>query len=338
MSDWMKDCFYGRLDKIKKHLEEEPRLLDRRESLLRLNGLMHVIQGFRLGVGQIQSSEHLECVNYLLKKGTPVDCKDFLGHTPLHQCTGAFGNKSLFKIAKCLLEKGADINIENRFGCSPLVEPAFALNMDCVNWLLENGADPIKAKLNGVSLYEDSRKIPPLRAAMDKHVKKKKQEAFKEGSYRSCGVCKKKTHKRCTGCFLSWYCTKECQESAWKDHKDECKRTQSEYVKIELKQHNYNTLVSFTDHSTVSYIPSTKLRGRSNFVVKIQVGEGDMLVYNEGKTICGSIVPEMACYQEVLDNIKEHGVVGRKAYFYATWKEGEGLKINVKRVQPPETW
>merc|ERR1712027_29930 len=93
MSKWMKDCFYGKLDKIKIHLEE----------------------------------------------GTPVDSKDFLGHTPLHQCTGAFGNKNLCKIAKILLEMGADINIENRFGCSPLVEPSFALNMYCVNWLLDNG-------------------------------------------------------------------------------------------------------------------------------------------------------------------------------------------------------
>ena len=112
MSPWMKDCYHGRLDKIKEHLEIEPRLLDRRESLLRKNGLMHVIQGFRAN----QSAEHMECVRYLVEKGTPVDCKDILGHTPLHQCTGTYGTKELCEIAKYLLDKGADINIENRFG------------------------------------------------------------------------------------------------------------------------------------------------------------------------------------------------------------------------------
>ena len=348
MSDWMKDCFYGRLDKIKKHLEEEPRLLDRRESLLRLNGLMHVIQGFRLGVGQIQSSEHLECVNYLLKKGTPVDCKDFLGHTPLHQCTGAFGNKSLFKIAKCLLEKGADINIENRFGCSPLVEPSFALNMDCVNWLLENGADPFKAKtVAGQNLYEGSRSIPPLRDSVDKYLseiaKQKKQEATNEGAIRSCAVCKNEAHNRCTGCFLSWYCTRECQLSGWKDHKKECKETQGEYISFKLVQQNFTTLISRKGDSKISTFNATGgvPSGRSHFVVKIQAGEGFMLVYNEKRTICGNISRDMPYYREVREQIREHGVAGGlKAYFYAkwNWKEGEGLKINVKRVQPPETW
>ena len=52
----------------------------------------------------------------------------------------------------------------------------------------------------------------------------------------------------------------------------------------------------------------------------------------------GTISREVPYYREVLDQIRKHGVVGLNAYFYATWNEGEGLKINVKRVQPPETW
>ena len=187
MSEWMKACYYGRLDEIKKHLEKEPRLLDRRESLLRMNGLMHVIQGFRQsesssleylkrkpGFEHITFSEvdHVKCLRYLLEKGTPIDCKDFLGHTPLHQCTGALGTKGLCKLAKCLLDAGADINIENRFGYAPLIEPSIALNMDCVNWLLQNGADPFKATyFTGETLYKVSRTNPPLRESVDRYLK-----------------------------------------------------------------------------------------------------------------------------------------------------------------------
>ena len=342
MSEWMKDCYYGRLGKIKRHLEEEPRLLDRRESLLRLNGLMHVIQGYR----QNQSSEHLNCVKYLLEKGTPVDSKDFLGHTPLHQCTGAFGTKSSLKIAKILLEKGADINIENRLGCSPLVEPAFALNMDCVNWLLENGGDPVKAKsVAGQTLFEGSRSIPPLRESVDKYLselaKKKKEEASNQESYKRCAVCKKETLKRCSGCFLSWYCSKECQLSGWEDHKQECKERKAEYVSFKLQQANFSSLISRKDDSvsTFNATGGTPI-GKSHFLVKIQAGEGNLVVYNEKKTVCGLITQEMPYYRDLREQIREHGVMGLKAYFYAkwNWKEGEGLKINVKRVQPPETW
>ena len=89
MSEWMKGCFNGNLDKIKEHLEKEPRLLDRRESLLRMNGLMHVIQGFRQSESvcleqcreagykdmKFSSDNHMDSLRYLLEKGTPVDCK-----------------------------------------------------------------------------------------------------------------------------------------------------------------------------------------------------------------------------------------------------------------------
>ena len=63
-----------------------------------------------------------------------------------------------------------------------------------------------------------------------------------------------------------------------------------------------------------------------------------MMVYNEEKTIFGLITPDMIVYEELLLTIREEGVLGVVAYFYAFWEDGAGLKINVKRVQPPEIW
>ena len=190
----------------------------------------------------------------------------------------------------------------------------------------------------GTSLYEAHLPAPIGDKINEYLSKQSKQKAFKEGSYRSCVVCKKKTYKRCTGCFLAWYCSKVCQESGWKDHRKECKETQSEYMSFKLTQHNYTTLVNWRGNSATCFNPSTKLSGKTHFTVKIQAGKDNMLVYNEEKTICGNITPDMQFYQELLDNIRERGVMGLKAYFYAKWSEGEGLKINVKKVQPPELW
>ena len=39
-----------------------------------------------------------------------------------------------------------------------------------------------------------------------------------------CGHCNKVTTKRCTGCYVSYYCSKECQRAEWKLHKITCKQ------------------------------------------------------------------------------------------------------------------
>ena len=64
-----------------------------------------------------------------------------------------------------------------------------------------------------------------------------------------------------------------------------------------------------------------------------------MLVYNEKRTIFGFISREMKFYHDVLRVIRTRGVLGVRAFFYAFWdEEDKGLRINFKRVQPPETW
>lgn len=41
-----------------------------------------------------------------------------------------------------------------------------------------------------------------------------------------CGHCTKPTRTRCAGCHVLYFCSKECQKSAWSEHKAECKQFQ----------------------------------------------------------------------------------------------------------------
>ena len=47
MSQWSVDCYEGKLVEIKKHLAQNPNLLQQRESTLRMGGLHHIIAGAR---------------------------------------------------------------------------------------------------------------------------------------------------------------------------------------------------------------------------------------------------------------------------------------------------
>jgi hypothetical protein len=271
LSEWMKDCYSGDIAKVKAHLKCQPKLLDRRESLLRCNGLLHVILGSRyLGSGKPELSvtpkittRHFECVKFLLEQGTHVDCRDFCGYTPLHHCTGVFGNERSLKFAQYFVAQGADVNARNRFGATPLFAPVMSDNYSCFDWLLENGADPNLTDNYGKSVLK---LIPLTQATFRKRLtmysmkkgKEERMEAQEKGTYRTCIICTSKTElmKRCASCYLVWYCSVECQRAGWKDHKRDCKETQSMYISVKLEQSNYATnwsnVVSYT--SCIIYV------------------------------------------------------------------------------------
>ena len=47
ISQWVRDCYNGDLRAIKSQVATDPTLLEKRESVLRLSGLFHVISGAR---------------------------------------------------------------------------------------------------------------------------------------------------------------------------------------------------------------------------------------------------------------------------------------------------
>ena len=191
---------------------------------------------------------------------------------------------------------------------------------------------------------------------MTKLCREKREEAIAAGSLRRCSHCRKKTSKKCSGCYIVYWCGTECLKSGWEDHREGCRATRAEYETFELKPSRYSLdELAYRDHDFDGNIHPwlcKKPPGSLHFSVKIQApfkvlrehddeGAKDkgMLVYNEKRTIFGFISREMEFYHDVLRAIRTRGVLGVRAFFYAFWdEEDKGLRINFKKVQPPETW
>ena len=160
LSSWLKVIFSGDYDEFLKMVEKAEAegklqdLLNRRESMLKINAIFHVIIGARFlaeehdvrgdtdlrfynqytdpesfyGETRQQArktlnvkNEHMKIFDKLLSLGVDVNVRDMAGFTPLHHCLARQGNKVTFKMAEKLIEAGANANAKNRFGENPLL-------------------------------------------------------------------------------------------------------------------------------------------------------------------------------------------------------------------------
>merc|ERR1719318_23018 len=110
--------------------------------------------------------------------------------------------------------------------------------------LLELGADPDIKDQDAVSCRYMATylpKISKLFSQADKRsAKKTRADAKVEagGSLRLCKVCGvDDDNKRCTGCYMVWYCGQKCQADDWSAHKQGCKETKAQYKKVVLVEH-----------------------------------------------------------------------------------------------------
>ncbi|WP_218814682.1 ankyrin repeat domain-containing protein [Rickettsiella endosymbiont of Dermanyssus gallinae] len=97
---------------------------------------------------------YLDSVKYLVEAGAPVAIKDEYGNEPLH--FAVLTNRVL--IVKYLLENGANVNAVDKEG-KTLLELAFIINVvqvnvDIVEFLIENGADVLKKNNHDSVLHQ----------------------------------------------------------------------------------------------------------------------------------------------------------------------------------------
>jgi len=374
LSEWMKSLYYGNysavLEKINQTSSEDlPNLLENRESLLNVSSIFHVVIGARTLCGDIADlrnknytktknhADHLSCFFKLLEHGVRVDARDVAGHTPLHHCLTIYANDVTKKMAKILLKRGVDPNVKNMFGATALFEPTMNMQLDSIELLLKYGADLNLADNDGITCYKLGMANPKVLELFSKSVRsmaKTKRKELKEeagGSLRACSVCaEEKDTKRCMGCYLVWYCGPDCQKLNWDQHKDPCKETKKKYVPVLLKTKMKDKVFTAWNMASGKVSLTKELGGtpkKMNFMVKVQVPLSEncpvhkpLYVYNKERSCQGFLFREgnENVYQLLKEKVEREGFKGLKGFFYATWEENRGLKINASDIQVVETW
>ena len=160
-SDWFMAAFLGNYQDFMEIIgnmseAEIARLLKRREGYMQYNAIFLPILGARILWGeefgaipdqQFENGirlQHNRCFRMnmkMLKKlvdlGADVNVHDLAGYTPLHHCLTGSGNSYTMEMAEFLLDNGANVNAVNRFGAPPLSECIMAQNLDFIKLLIK---------------------------------------------------------------------------------------------------------------------------------------------------------------------------------------------------------
>jgi ankyrin repeat protein len=110
----------------------------------------------------------IEIARLLVKNGADVDLIDKYGITPLHIAV----RYNIPDLVSLLVEKGADVNIENDYGFTPLILAVHLNNVEMVRLLVEEGVDVNIKNVSGVTALDLAIKLKRKEIAdfLRKHV------------------------------------------------------------------------------------------------------------------------------------------------------------------------
>jgi len=259
LSSWLRVIYSGDYDSMMKMLEDKSeaeikRMIARRESLMNVSAIFHVVVGARAlaekhpDLAEVQKlsernltvkNEHIKILEKLISLGADVNVRDVAGFSPLHYCAQIHGNKTTLKMAEILIKAGAKVDAQNRFGSTPLMDSTIALRYNLVKFFTKHGADMFLKDHDGSSAFSLSQWNSKMLEIFSEERKKKaskERERLRElagGSFSNCSVCgSTENTKMCTGCFFVWYCGSKCQKENWGEHKEDCKVCVAEYTLI----------------------------------------------------------------------------------------------------------
>lgn len=183
-------------------------------------------------------SEYVSIVRYLaLEAKVPVDSYDLSGTTTFMY---AISTKPYWdsEIGNIMIEAGANVNHQNRYGCTAGHEIAMArdyspkgkkMTTDALRFFIEKGGDINIADGDRVTARQIAETVlhhlPELKPLLTG------AQISGSGSVtRTCAACSKEESgrdtrlKSCAKCHTTLYCSRECQKNDWKKHKKVCAR------------------------------------------------------------------------------------------------------------------
>ncbi|KAM4851727.1 fibronectin type 3 and ankyrin repeat domains protein 1 isoform 2-T2 [Thomomys bottae] len=100
---------------------------------------------------------HCPVIEWMIKEGCEVDVMDTgSGWTPLMRVSAVSGSQ---KVASILIDAGANVNVRDKDGKTPLMVAVLNNHEQLVQLLLDRGADPSVKNENVVSLLEERKKL-----------------------------------------------------------------------------------------------------------------------------------------------------------------------------------
>jgi hypothetical protein len=267
-----------------------------------------------------------------------------------------------------LLEKGADADVQSIYGTVALHDACMNQNLEEIDILLKHGADPHICDNDGTSPYAFVQQFKRMLAVFDKYLKK-------PISKKVCSKCHSRIgNKRCGGCRVVFYCSKECQTSHWFEHKKACKLSQKSHKRLKIsKQVEFESCFSDVReallHNMQYAIPSNKpepvvdldvlLEHRKNWdkngnlILKLQIRSSDsgsifepieesgpILTYDEAKSIFCYLSKTELDGPAVVNLLIQNGIGKSKAYFYAYLEEDkpDEIVIITDPMLPAQPW
>lgn len=306
--------------------------------------------------------QHSDLLKYLISRGLPVDVPDIVGFTALaHAVMNQFPQVDL---ARVLLEAGANVNYQNRYGEVALFGAFQHNNTTAIDLLCEFGADLDIKEADGISPMSFYLQCgPQVTATIRKWINKRSGDKAPRVE-KKCDNCGKDDLglKNCAKCRVARYCSVECQRAAWPIHKKTCQPfSASNTITIKPFYETHGLIAptsTFTrnafgiptppipsSHQRSAHIPKGLLSESKNLVIKVQVplnlstgttgaSRGNLLIYSKKRDFVCAVRRSdgPTAYDRISNVIRTRGVGGAKAYFAAELKSKDELVVKVSEV------
>ncbi|KAJ7280376.1 ankyrin repeat-containing domain protein [Mycena rebaudengoi] len=357
--------FTGTLDEVKKAVERgtAPDLSGAETGFSTGYATLLILGAQRVGQGPPGSLRHLETLKYLFSQGLPPDVQDIVGFTALHHATTCPVQK--LDLTRCLLENGANVNHQNRYGEISLLGSMQLNVLATIVILLEYNADLDLADADDWTARKYYLKCgPQVTALVQKWIRKRAGEEAPR-SEKSCDACgiSASALKNCGRCGVARYCSPECQKKDWPSHKPTCQPFSASNTVVltpyydgsiratispaDLTRHilGYPTESTPTNRTRAAHAPKNLKKNQAkSIVIKVQVplasGTGDLFIYTKKRdfacTIRRSDAP--AEYDRISEVVRGKGVGGTKAYFTAELEAKERLVVKITEVLAEQPW
>ncbi|CAK5263290.1 unnamed protein product [Mycena citricolor] len=313
--------------------------------------------------GPPQSGKHLETLKYLLSKGLPPDGEDIVGYTAVHHLASSPEPRD--ELLRCLLENGANVDHQNRYGEASSVASVSDNRIDTHGYVgsadgsYDAQYDPNYRYFNGVQ------RVPGYPRGRRDHSSSSFLGLWSTSDGGGNQVDQKAEQ-------VARYCSVDCQRSAWPTHKRTCNPfSHSNTVVLIPHYHAYNNTIPTADltrramgyPSEAEAWSKNKMRGAhapkkvdkesKSITIKVQVpwnfqgdleaskkSSGDLLVYTKKRDFACTIRKRDAPaeYDRIAAVVREKGVGGAKAYFAAELESRDRLVVKVTEVLAEQPW